>query len=77
MYDGINLGNHLFQMSLTWYLLAFAVAIAAVTAQDDVDHWQMQYYPDPQSDPAGCGRPRPSHVCDPNHMLTEREGGFE
>ena len=37
--------------------------------------WKLEQYPDPRTNPIGCGRRSNSpFLCDPDHLLTEGEG---
>ena len=54
---------------------SFLYLVSLLTAlQKPTDAWSPANFPNPQTDPARCGRPgvAKSWVCDPDHILSQR-----
>lgn len=61
-------------MIKTEALVLFIVLAVSMTGAD-TGEWNVYTYPySPMENPVACGRPEPSFVCDPNHILPEQDG---
>jgi hypothetical protein len=62
------------------YTLSSVVLVLALTGictaqqREALSEWTATDYPNPMKDPALCGRYDKSFICDPNGILTLKEG---